>query len=240
MLFDFLNALKMGDASFLKEAFASLLLSLPIIILALSVHETAHGYVASKLGDPTARYMGRLSLNPLRHLDPFGFLAMLCFGFGWAKPVPVNSRYFKKPRRDMAICAIAGPISNILLAFIFALLLRLFLMLVNANIYSIAESDMLVSLVKAVIELLRIGVVLNISLAVFNLFPIPPLDGSKVLYMFLPPNTYFKVLQYERYITYGFFLFLMLESFMPISIISPIVNTVSNGIIDFFNLILFF
>lgn len=240
MLFDFINAMRLGDADILKDALASLLLSLPIILLALCVHETAHGFVANKLGDPTAKYMGRLTLNPLKHLDPFGFLAMLCFGFGWAKPVPVNSRYFKKPRRDMAICALAGPVSNVLLAFIFALILKLVLLLVNANIYSIAANDVLFNIIRAVIELLSLGVALNISLAVFNLFPIPPLDGSKVLYMFLPPNVYFKVLQYEQYITYGFFLFLMLESFLPVSIISTIVSFVSGKLIDLFNLILFF
>jgi Zn-dependent protease len=112
--------------------------------------------------------------------------------------------------------------------------------LVNANIYSIAANDVLFNIIRAVIELLSLGVALNISLAVFNLFPIPPLDGSKVLYMFLPPNIYFKVLQYEQYITYGFFLFLMLESFLPVSIISPIVSFVSGKLIDLFNLILFF
>lgn len=240
MLFEFLSAMKSGDMSILKDAFASLLLALPIILIALCVHETAHGFVANKLGDPTAKYMGRLTLNPLKHLDPFGFLAMLCFGFGWAKPVPVNSRYFKKPRRDMALCAIAGPISNILLAFVFCLLLKLTVLLAEGNIYAIATNAALANVVSSVLELFSLGVVLNISLAVFNLFPIPPLDGSKVLYMFLPPNAYFKMLQYEQYITMGFFLYLMLESFLPFSIVSSIVNLVSNYIVRFFNLILFF
>ena len=100
----------------LSSYLISLLLSLPIVLLALSVHEMAHGYVAYCLGDPTARSLGRLTLNPLKHLDPYGFICMLLVGFGWANPVPVNSRYFKKPRRDIALVGLAGPLSNLLLA----------------------------------------------------------------------------------------------------------------------------
>ena len=102
----------------------SMLLALPIVLLSLSLHETAHGFVAWRLGDPTARNLGRLTLNPIKHLDPLGFLCMLLAGFGWANPVPINSRYFKKPRRDIALCSLAGPLSNLLLAFVFLLLLR--------------------------------------------------------------------------------------------------------------------
>ena len=101
-----------------------ILLSLPIVFLSLSVHETAHGYAAYRLGDPTARNLGRLTLNPLKHLDPVGFVCMLLAGFGWANPVPINSRYFRKPRRDIAIVGVAGPLSNLLLAVVFLLLLR--------------------------------------------------------------------------------------------------------------------
>jgi Zn-dependent protease len=102
----------------------SILLALPIVFLALSLHEAAHGFMALKLGDPTARNLGRITLNPIKHLDILGFLSMLLVGFGWANPVPVNSRNFKKPRRDMALTALAGPVSNLLLAFLFLLLLR--------------------------------------------------------------------------------------------------------------------
>ena len=101
-----------------------LLLCLPIIFLSLSLHETAHGFMAYKFGDPTARNEGRLTLNPIKHLDPFGFLCMLLVGFGWAKPVPINTRYFKKPRRDIALTSLAGPVSNLLLGFIFVVILR--------------------------------------------------------------------------------------------------------------------
>ena len=116
-----INALITGGV---REFLISTLLSLPIVFLALSVHETAHGYVAYKLGDPTARNLGRLTLNPIKHIDPIGFICMVLCGYGWAKPVPVNTRYFKKPKRDMALTGLAGPLSNLILAIIFALLYR--------------------------------------------------------------------------------------------------------------------
>ena len=127
-----------------------MLLSLPIVFLALSVHETAHGYVAYKLGDPTAKNLGRLTLNPIKHIDPLGFICMLLCGYGWAKPVPVNTRYFKKPKRDMALTGLAGPVSNILLALIFILILRLEVFIMGivppetelaANVYSQLEIE---------------------------------------------------------------------------------------------------
>ncbi len=206
MLTQFIQAFATGDTDALKIAVASLILCLPIVILALSVHETAHGYVAYKLGDPTARSMGRLTLNPLKHLDPIGFLCMVAFGFGWAKPVPVNSRYFKKPRRDMAITAIAGPLSNLLLALLFTAFLKVFyVVLPYVPIYS---SQLTFNMMLFLNILLTLGVQLNIALAVFNLLPIPPLDGSKILYMFLPQKAFYKVLQYERYISLGLLLVL--------------------------------
>ena len=115
----------------IKSYLISLLLSLPIILLSLSMHEMAHAWAASKLGDPTAKNLGRLTLNPMKHLNLPGFLCMLLFGFGWANPVPVNSRYFKKPRRDMALTAIAGPLSNLLLGFIFVSLYELSALLIS-------------------------------------------------------------------------------------------------------------
>ena len=110
----------------IRDYITQLLLCLPVIMLALSFHEMAHGYVAYKLGDPTARNLGRLTMNPAKHLDILGFLCMLVFGFGWAMPVPINTRYFKKPKRDMLLTSIAGPVSNILMACIFALAMKIF------------------------------------------------------------------------------------------------------------------
>ena len=120
----------------IKDFLIELLLSLPIIFLIISVHETAHGYVAYKLGDPTAKNLGRLTLNPLKHLDPLGFASMVLVGYGWANPVPINTRYFKKPRRDMALTGAAGPLSNLLLAIVFAVLLRLSILLPINLIYT--------------------------------------------------------------------------------------------------------
>ena len=204
----------------------SLILSLPVILLALSVHEASHGFVANKLGDPTAKNMGRLTLNPLKHIDIFGFLCMLFFRFGWAKPVPVNSRYFKKPRRDMAITAAAGPISNVLLSLVFAGLLRLDLLVLEhffaedmllaierMNGY-VAEVSMGFNMMCVLTYILYLGVILNISLAVFNMIPIPPFDGSRLAYIFVPQKLYYKIVQYERYIMIVILLLLWFTPFL--------------------------
>lgn len=172
------------------------MLSLPIVLLSLSLHETAHGYVASKLGDPTARSLGRLTLNPLKHIDPIGFICMVLFGFGWAKPVPINTRYFKKPKRDMALTGAAGPISNLLLAFVFALFMR-----VELSIAARAELTQFTYQIFFWLEtFLYLGIRLNVSLAVFNLIPIPPLDGSRIFLTLLPSRLYFSIMKYEKYI----------------------------------------
>ena len=185
-----------------------MLLSLPMILLALSIHEASHGFVAYKLGDPTARNLGRLNLNPLKHIDPIGFICMLFFRIGWAKPVPINVRNFKKPRRDMAISAAAGPISNLLTAILFAGLLRLEMLVIEMVYGDLplwiiaggAEATLPFKLLGVLAYVLYIGVVLNISLAIFNMIPIPPFDGSRIAHVFLPPKWYFKIMQYEQYI----------------------------------------
>ena len=189
------------------------LLSLPVILLSLSLHECAHGFIALKFGDPTARNLGRLTLNPLKHLDPIGFICMLLFHFGWANPVPINTRNLKNPRRDMALSALAGPLSNILLALVFGGLLRLALwattsffgedltaiytQLLMGNGFSASSGFVILSLV---VMMLYLGVIINFSYAIFNLIPGPPLDGSRIFYVFLPPKWYFGVMKYERII----------------------------------------
>lgn len=180
---------------FSRDALISVLLSLPVIVLALCMHETAHGWVAYKLGDPTARNLGRLTLNPLKHLDPMGFLSMLLFGIGWAKPVPINTRNFKNPRWGMALSGIAGPLSNLLLGFA-----GLVLYVAVFMICLVAGVDPLTNVwIKVLLSFLNVLAFMNIALAVFNLIPVPPFDGSRFAYVLLPSKWYFKVMQYERY-----------------------------------------
>ena len=180
-----------------------LLLSLPAALISLSVHESAHGFVANKLGDPTAKNLGRITLNPMKHFDLLGFISMVLFRVGWANPVPINARNFKNPRRDMAISAAAGPISNFCLAIIFALFLKLVSLAYGVITFT---SEMQYIIMYLLEMMLLSGVVLNINLMIFNLIPIPPFDGSRILYVFLPTELYFKVMRYERYIMLAFIL----------------------------------
>ncbi len=169
----------------------SLLLRVAAVLLCIMIHEISHGLAACWLGDPTAKAMKRLSLNPLRHIDPFGALMMLVAGFGWAKPVPVDVRYFKKPKAGMAITALAGPISNFLLSYICFLAAYFLLGILAVTSAAVTES------VLGLIDFLTLMASLSIGLGVFNLIPFPPLDGSKVLGMFLPDRIYYKIMRYE-------------------------------------------
>lgn len=176
----------------IRSFFASLDYSILYVIIsslfAITFHETAHGYVAMLLGDPTAKRMGRLTLNPIKHIDVLGLLMMVFFRFGWAKPVPVDMRYFKKQKLGMALTALAGPVMNLLLAFA-GLLIRTAAIL----LYLRTGRGMFL------IDFSTVFASLNIGLAVFNLIPVPPLDGSKILFSLLPPAAYYFVLRYERY-----------------------------------------
>ena len=182
---------------FSTDTLIQFLFVVPCVLIALTFHEFAHGYMAYKLGDPTAKNFGRLTLNPLKHLDPIGTICMIFFHFGWAKPVPINSRYFKKPRRDMALTAAAGPIMNFILAFVGVLVCRI---LTKIFVTFPAQSDFVYYIQYAALTLFSYFHMLNLSLGVFNLIPIPPLDGSRIFYIFLPPKWYFGVMKYEKYI----------------------------------------
>ena len=165
-----------------------MLLRLAAVLLCLTVHETCHGLAAYALGDPTARQAHRLSLNPLRHIDWFGLLMMFLAGFGWAKPVPVNPNYFKKPKQGMALTALAGPMSNFLLALIMLLAARIF-----CDVAAYSEAN------QRILDFILMVAILSIGLGLFNLVPIPPLDGSKVLFAVLPDRAYDQLMRYERY-----------------------------------------
>ena len=165
-----------------------MVLRLAAVLLCLTVHETCHGLAAYALGDPTARRAHRLSLNPLRHIDWFGLLMMFAAGFGWAKPVPVNPNYFKRPKQGMALTALAGPVSNFLLALLTLLAARIF-----CNVAAYSETN------QRILDFLLMVAVLSIGLGLFNLVPIPPLDGSKVLFAVLPDRAYDWLMRNERY-----------------------------------------
>ena len=187
----------------IREAIISLLLMIPVILISLSTHEAAHGYIAYKMGDPTAYNLGRVTLNPLKHIDPMGSLCMLIFGYGWAKPVPINARYFRKPKYGMAFTAIAGPISNILIGIIGAIFYSVTLFLFSVFAADILTNEMLTNILSVLLNFFYYLGFMNFVLAVFNLIPIPPFDGSRFFSLFLPEKTYFSMMKYERYIMIG-------------------------------------
>ena len=197
-----------------RTAIIILLLSVPVILLSLTVHECAHGYVAYLCGDSTAKAFGRLSLSPAKHLDLMGTLCMLIAGFGWAKPVPVNMRYLRKHKRDMVLVSLAGPASNLLLAFLAAAFAGLtnYISIVNRFYLS---GNTVVTLFNYAHTLFCLMVIYNIGLALFNLIPLPPLDGSKILAGLLPNHLSARYLQIQRY-TPQIFLAIMLLSFTSI------------------------
>lgn len=197
------------------------LLILPGILLGISVHECAHGYAAVKMGDDTPLMQGRLTLNPLRHIDPMGFICLLLFGFGWAKPVMINSRNFKNPRKDDALVSIAGPLANFITAFIFVGLMKLTDMFMPFTLST-----------QILWQVLMNTVSINLVLMVFNLIPIPPLDGHHILGSIGGAsvwNFYYKYYNQLR------FIMLLLIVFNGVSrIIGPVINSLFNFLISIF------
>ena len=166
----------------------NIVLSVVPSLLCITFHEVSHGWVAYRLGDTTAKDAGRLTLNPLKHIDPMGLLMMVVFKFGWAKPVPVNMMRFRSPKRGMALTALAGPVSNLLLAM---------LLLLGARITIAHYVD--TAFCSGLLNFLAMTAYMSVGLGLFNLIPISPLDGSKVLFAFLPDRAYMTLMRYEKY-----------------------------------------
>lgn len=217
MLFRVINDIYYGRHVDVWTVAAQVLSILFIIFCILPLHELAHGWVANKLGDPTAKRAGRLTLNPLASIEPIGALALLLFGFGWAKPVPVQPGFFKNPKRGMALTALAGPVSNLLAALAGALAYCVVVAFAPYNAF-----------VYFIIALLSYYVWVNVVLAIFNLIPIPPLDGSRIIGAFLSDRFLAAYYRYQNYSMIFLFLFLFLDN--KFEILTPIENFVSQGI----------
>lgn len=195
-------------------------------LLAIILHEVAHGYVADRLGDPTARLLGRLNLNPLRHLDPIGTVAVFIFGFGWARPVPVNAGNLRNPKRDMILVTLAGPLTNLVLALLSVLLLRGISLLETT---ALAENAYFVEFVRPLRIMTAFSLYINALLGIFNLMPIPPLDGGRVLAGILPGK---QAVWLSRFEPFGFILLLLLIFYTDIwgRILLPLIQLFTHGL----------
>lgn len=210
------------------------------ILVAIAVHEWAHAWSAHLLGDDTAKWEGRLTLNPLAHIDPLGALLFLTVGFGWAKPVPVNPLHLKRPKRDMAIVALAGPVSNLVLAFLaYAALVLLY------GDHPAAFGDVVTGLLgeesvgERMLELILLSsVMVNLGLMAFNLLPVPPLDGSNILRMFIPWRMEARYMEWMRRAPMLLLGVLVLESFTNVQILSGFVSVIVSASLSLFALLL--
>ena len=201
-----------------------------VLLTAIPVHEAAHAYVADKLGDPTAKYMGRLTLNPMAHFDLMGSVAMILFGIGWAKPVPINPLKFKDQKKGMAISAAAGPASNVIVAAISLAIAKI--------IWYASYVTGVNTVISTLYTIFRSMCFINISLAIFNLIPIPPFDGSRIFNYFLPDKFYFKIMEYERYIFLALFVVLFTGILdLPISLLSGLVYNAVDKLTIFVDII---
>lgn len=209
------------------------IIAIPALIC-ITIHELAHGFTAYRLGDDTAKQMGRLTLNPIKHIDVIGLAMILLIGFGWAKPVPVNMQNFKHPKWGMALTAFAGPLSNIILAVI---VIFIFVLIPAPHgglgvLLGITGEPSIVALI-----IFRMAI-LNVALAIFNMLPIPPLDGSKILFSLLPERLYYKLMRYERFGMIALLAIMALGMFTGLNIIGNIVTVPAHTF--FFNVSLFF
>lgn len=211
-----------------------------VVLITLTVHEYAHAYAAYKMGDHTAKNLGRLTLNPIKHLDPIGALCMILFHFGWAKPVPINARNFKNPRRGFAITALAGPSVNLIIAFFTA---PVYLLLYSWLSQVVFESKFLFNVAENTLIFLYLFHIINLGIAIFNLIPVPPLDGSRILGLLLPPRQYFAIMRHERTIYFVLLGWLVIGDFvsdillsLPFIAANPILSVFA-GIISLSNLL---
>lgn len=207
---------------FSREGILAMIVSIPGLLLALTLHEFAHGYAAYLMGDNTARYSGRLTLNPVKHLDPIGAICLLLFRFGWAKPVPINPRNFRKRgRTGIIVVSLAGPLANFVLGLISCIMFYVIAVFVRSN----------APLVEFVSQVFLYSIYMNAGLMIFNLIPVPPLDGSKILLEFLPPRAKYKIYQYERYFS------LILLVLVYAGTITPVLSVLQRYVISFYEYI---
>lgn len=207
----------------MRDIFFEIIIHALVLFTAFPVHEFAHAYVAHKLGDDTAKYQGRLTINPFAHLDLMGTLMMILIGFGWAKPVPINPNNFKNRKVGMALSSLAGPVSNLIMAYIAMIIYKLisFNFVTSEVMYNIAV-------------MFAYMVSLNIGLAVFNMLPIPPLDGSRIFSLFLDEKSYFNIMRFERYI------FFILVIVMYSGILSTPLAYLRSGVLHIMDILTFF
>lgn len=197
MLFDILA----GNS--IRDILISFLLTLPVILIALSFHEAAHAFVAYKMGDRTAYNLGRVTLNPVKHLDLMGSAWMLLFGYGWAKPVPINARNFKDPKKGMALTAIAGPLMNLVLGILGSVICAAITFYMSVNFYTLIGNSFLYRIILVIQQLFLYMALMNFMLMAYNLIPIPPFDGSRFFGLLLPKKLYWEIMKYEKYTLWG-------------------------------------
>lgn len=220
MLFSLFSQIRAGAQIDIKIVIAQIVAILIIVFLVLPFHEWAHGITAYLLGDKSIKYSGRLTMNPLAHIDPFGALCLLLFGFGWAKPVPIDTRGFRYPRTYMAITAVMGPIANVLAAIVGGF--------IYYGILAFAGVPFMTSTAGSyVMEFFIYYIQINCFLAAFNIIPIPPLDGSKVLFSFFPQKWLIYIQKFSPYF------FILIYALLFLGILSVPINFISNALINF-------